>query len=221
MTTQASDATTGQGDYEIAQGDCLLNIASRTGHFWKTVWDHPDNAQLKRVRKDPTVLLPGDKVTIPALREKWEDRATDQRHKFVRKGVPAKLRLRFREDENALQGQSFVVEVGGSTQRGEVSSDGVIEVFVPLDATGGTVTVGEAPHIRKYKLDLGHLDPVETVAGAQARLANLGLDPGPVDGVLGESTREAIQRFQLAQGLEETGELDIATQQKLKAIHGS
>ena len=221
MTAQTIDTQENQDEYQIEQGDCLLSIACRTGHAWQTLWDHSGNAQLRRLRKDPTVLLPGDRLKIPPLREKWEDCAIDKRHTFVRSGVPAKLRLRLFEDDTPLKGQPFTLEVGGKIQRGEIDSRGRIEVFIPLDAAGGTVTVGEPPHIRKYQLDFGHLDPVETVSGAQARLANLGYDPGPVDGLLGENTIEAIRRFQLAHELEETGELDAQTQQTLKSAHGS
>lgn len=82
-------------DYEIASGDCVDSVAFRYGFFPDTLWDHASNAELKKLRKDPNVLYPGDKLFIPDLRIHEVDKATEKRHRFQRKGVPAKLHLRF------------------------------------------------------------------------------------------------------------------------------
>jgi hypothetical protein len=50
---------------------------------------------------------------------------------------------------------------------------------------------------------------------AQSKLATLGLDPGPLDGVAGGVTKTAVQAFQEQSGLPETGVLDPATLEKL------
>lgn len=50
---------------------------------------------------------------------------------------------------------------------------------------------------------------------AQSRLAGAGLDPGPLDGVAGGRTREAIKTYQGQNGLPPSGELDAATLAKL------
>jgi peptidoglycan hydrolase-like protein with peptidoglycan-binding domain len=51
---------------------------------------------------------------------------------------------------------------------------------------------------------------------AQSKLAALGIDPGPLDGVAGNATRTAVQAFQKQSGLPETGVLDPATLEKLE-----
>ena len=86
-------------DYVVRQGDCVSSIAHKKGHFWQTIWDHPNNARLKSERKDPNILMEGDVVHIPDLRPKEVSGATDRRHKFVFKGVPAKLRLQLLQQE--------------------------------------------------------------------------------------------------------------------------
>ncbi len=43
------------------------------------------------------------------------------------------------------------------------------------------------------------------VMAIQKRLADLGYDPGPADGIIGSKTRAAIQAFQTVAGLAETG----------------
>jgi hypothetical protein len=53
------------------------------------------------------------------------------------------------------------------------------------------------------------------IGQAQDRLQAAGFDPGPLDGVLGPRTREALRRYQASQGLPVTGALDEATRQAL------
>ena len=55
----------------------------------------------------------------------------------------------------------------------------------------------------------------DAVLRAQERLENLGLSPGPADGVMGSRTRAAISEFQRRNNLPVTGELDPATQSAL------
>lgn len=57
--------------------------------------------------------------------------------------------------------------------------------------------------------------PVMDVKWAQAALAKLGFDPGPVDGIMGSKTQAAIKAYQAARGLEQDGWLGVATQAKL------
>lgn len=61
----------------------------------------------------------------------------------------------------------------------------------------------------------------EQVKVAQEALKNKGHDPGPIDGVVGPRTREAIKQFQSASGLKETGRLDTETAQKLGVDKGA
>ena len=82
-------------DYEVVSGDCIDSIALRHGLFPETLWNHSSNAELKKSRKDPNVLFPGDKLFIPDIRLKQVDSPTEKKQRFRRKGVPAKLKLRF------------------------------------------------------------------------------------------------------------------------------
>jgi len=82
---------------------------------------------------------------------------------------------------------------------------------------------GEEPAERKpftWTLVIGHLDPVEEISGVQARLHNLGFDPGPIDGIKGSLTGAAVKRFQETFGLAVDGIAGPRTQAKLKEEHG-
>jgi hypothetical protein len=83
--------------YQVQPGDCISSIAFEHGFFWKTLWRHAENSELKSLRKNPNILKEGDEVVIPDLEAKIESRPTEQRHRFRLKGAPAKLRLRIVE----------------------------------------------------------------------------------------------------------------------------
>jgi peptidoglycan hydrolase-like protein with peptidoglycan-binding domain len=49
----------------------------------------------------------------------------------------------------------------------------------------------------------------------QQRLKEFGYDPGPMNGMIGVQTQEALRRFQTETGLPVTGELDWETARRL------
>jgi len=62
----------------------------------------------------------------------------------------------------------------------------------------------------------GTADPYDAnVYQAQQRLAQLGYNPGPLDGFWGKQTETALRKFQLDKGLSVTGELDEPTKTQL------
>ena len=59
------------------------------------------------------------------------------------------------------------------------------------------------------------------VKEAQQALKDKGYDPGPVDGVMGTKTKDAIKSFQSASNLQATGTLDAQTADNLGVHSGS
>jgi hypothetical protein len=53
---------------------------------------------------------------------------------------------------------------------------------------------------------------------AQLRLLYRGFEPGPIDGVMGNVTRNALRRFQKQEGLAVTGNLDATSEARLAGI---
>ena len=80
--------------YTVKQGDHLSSIAKAYGFSdYETIWNDPNNAELKQLREDPNVLFPGDVVYIPDRELRVEAKATEVRHKFVKHGKAIKIRL--------------------------------------------------------------------------------------------------------------------------------
>ena len=208
----------GQGNYQIKPGDCLISIAAEYGFFWETLWNLPENAQLKRVRKDPNVLLSGDLLTVPERRHKDESCAVDARHSFVRRGTPAKLIMHFVEDGEPLAGEEYVLDIDGEIRTGQLDGNGGLREVIKPNARRILLTLGDD---EPFEIALGTLDPVTTISGIQGRLRNLGFAPGAIDGVPGPKTKYAVQLFQESQGLEPTGAIDGALQESLLKAHGS
>jgi hypothetical protein len=61
----------------------------------------------------------------------------------------------------------------------------------------------------------------QEIQKAQEALKNQGHDPGPIDGVMGPQTRQALRAFQNSNGLKQTGMLDSETKQKLNIQNSS
>jgi hypothetical protein len=92
----------GEGEYVVGEHDCLSSIAKQTGRLWETIWNDPANTVLREARKDPNVLLTGDRVTIPPLRQRSEPGQTELRHRFVRVGQPTVFQLRLAHNGEPL-----------------------------------------------------------------------------------------------------------------------
>lgn len=208
-----------QGGYHTAtSNDCLSSIASHYGFFWKTIWFHPRNQELRSLRKNPNVLMENDRVWIPALEMKFESKPTDARHTFVLKGVPTLFRIRFTDSGEPRVNVPYLLTVDGTLFDGSTDDDGRIEISIPPNAQKGTLVLGQGKEAKTYQLDLGALPPVSEPDGAIKRLQSLGYHCG-IDPQAGLA--QALSSFQADQNLPASGELDTATQSKLADVFGS
>lgn len=205
-------------DHRVSQGECLSSIADRYGFFWQTLWNRPENARLQELGRHPNALHPGDVVFIPEKRMASFIRPTGARHTFKKRGIPVKLRMQLMWDGAPRAGEPYKLTVGDVVLEGALNGEGFIETNIPPGAPRGTLVVGEGSRRRTYTLALGHLDPVETVSGVQARLRNLGY-PCEVTGSLDDATRAALRSFQTRAGLAVTGADDDATRSRLREAH--
>jgi hypothetical protein len=243
----AACAPVGEGSCVVGSDDCMVSIALASGHHWSTIWDHPGNRGLKEARRDPNVLLPGDRVTIPPLRERLEQAATGKRHTFRRRGVPAKLRLRFfkepryrlvnagidasdalhasggdpvleRERPEARAHAACVVEISGRTLRTVTDGDGCVELAIQGGESVAVITL-EPGTAREARrtVRIGRLRPIDDPAGVRQRLENLGIACGDDP----RAFAEGVRAFQAMAGLPLGGPVDPPFRAKLLEIHGS
>ena len=130
--------------------------------------------------------------------------------------------LIFNHEKEAKQCRNIPLgrEIDGTIFRGTTYSDGIIEHPILPNAEKGRLIVGESQE-EKHQLNLGHLDPLNEISGVQARLKNLNIYFGEVNGELDNNTVLAIREFQKKHALEETGEIDEEIRNRLEEVHGS
>jgi len=209
------DAPSTDQRYIVEQGDCISSVASAQGLNWQTLWDH--NSELQALRKNPNALLPGDVILIPPVRIRYENCATDQWHQFILKGTTAKFRLILERFGEPLAGKRWFLTVDGQKHSGTTNNEGLLQIALAPEACSGHLVVPDED--LEYELSFGHLDPSDTISGAQARLENLGLYQGAISGEMDDETRDAIISFQTSRSLAGSGELDDATRQELEKCH--
>lgn len=211
--------------YTVVQGDCLSSIAHQFGFAdWRTIYNHGSNAAFRQQRPNPNQIFPGDQIFIPDTEGKTEDAPTDKWTEFKIDNQKTMIRVRMMDGNNKpFAGKQYQLDVNGTLSEGSTKADGMIEQEIPADATEATLTVWfDVDKTRPgviWNLKLGHLDPWDKPSGVQARLKNLGYDPGPVDGIVGPRTTAALKGFQFSQNLPVTGSADTATKNKLKELH--
>ena len=110
------------------------SIAHSAGLFPDTIWDHPQNSDLKTLRQDMNVLFPGDSVYVPDKQQRVETAATDKKHKFRRRGVPTRLRLQLFNVETPRADEAYELTIDGAAHQGTTDAKGVIELWVPPGA---------------------------------------------------------------------------------------
>src|SRR5687767_2674498 len=158
-TAQTSAQPAGSGEYEVQQGECMNSISQAHGFFWKTLWNHPENAELKQARKDPDVLQPGDRVHIPEFTQREESCATEKLHKFRKKGTPAKLRMQILVGDKPRANEKYKLIIDGKEEKGTLDGDGKLEAWIPPGARDGKLLVGDVAD--EYPLNFGHIDPIQ------------------------------------------------------------
>lgn len=206
--------------HQVGPGDCVVSIAYDNGFHPNTLWDHPENAELKALRHDPHVLLEGDAVFVPDKRPRHEPAATGRRHLFRRHGVPKLLKIRLMRGHLPVANLGFTICIDdGAEVPGKTDGDGWLRH--PIAPNAKTARVRLDGSSSDYHLRLGGLDPVDTPPGVVRRLQDLGLYAGPMtDDLEDPSIAEVLKHLQQAHGLAPTGQADAPTQQLLRSLVG-
>lgn len=155
----------------VAQGDCVDSLALQEGTTVARIWDLPANADLKALRTDPNVLLPGDALTIPDnTAEQHLDKETRRRHTFRLLPRTRELRITTLRGGRALEALDYTVEVDDATVPSRLEGATIV-CTISMDAKRAVVRIVDGG---EYDIDLGHLDPLDTPSGEERRLRDLG-----------------------------------------------
>lgn len=210
-----------KGQVHVVQpGDSTTGLAYRGGLFWESVWNHSKNSDLKQKREKPNVLAEGDEIFIQDLEKGSESCATETKHRFRRKGIPEKLNVRLTDHrDKPYADKPYTLEIDGTRTEGTLDGDGWLRVSIPPDAKVALLKVGKHGDLVRRTLQLGHLDPIDLLTGVQARLKNLGLYTGLIDGQESDALKRAAARFRAKNKLPESDEINNEFRDKLKEIH--
>lgn len=202
---------------KVTPGDSIPSIAADTGHFWETLWNLGANAELKAKRKNPNILAPEDEVTVPPIRVKDFSCATDTRHSFIRKGIPAKLKMQLFLLGEPRRNEKYTLVLDDKAINGTTDGDGNLEHYIKPNAKGGKLLLNGGKE--EYPVRIGHLNPIDTTSGVKQRLNNLGYNCGDESDDESAQFKEAVIQFQGDHQLNPTGEVDAATRSKLESLH--
>jgi hypothetical protein len=211
-------------EYTVQQGDCLSSIADDFGFLdYRTIYDDPLNDDFRALRPNPNLIYPGDVLYIPDRDGKDEDRPTNAQHTFVARVSYRFLRLKMLYDDGTpIASKAYKLTTRYEECDGTTGGDGKIEELISNKARSATLEIDGAT----WNLNIGNLNPLENcgdngVSGYQARLKNLGYDPGPIDGIDGPRTQAAVSAFQADNPpLVVDGIFGVHTMAKLKEIYG-
>jgi len=198
----------------VGSNDCITNLAEANGFFWETLWNHPDNQTLKDLRKDPNVLAEFDEVFIPDLTPKDEDGATEAKHRFRKKGVPALVRLCIKIDDEPIANTPCTLVVDGNSTDLTTDGDGFIEMPLPPGAQSGELRIKQPRSTTLFQLMFGRLDPIESEPGVVQRLKSLGFGLSSP-----EELDAAVGAFRKKHGMGEGG-IDDSFRSKLESEFG-
>ncbi len=217
-------------NYTVQQGDYVSSIADQFGFSdYKRIWNHPENADLKRKRQNPNVLLPGDQLFIPDKEATSYSKPTGQSHEFQVTTTPLKLRIKLdRFYSSPISSAPCELRMGGNLVKATSDANGIVEVIIPKSVHDAILTVhykitakGQSlPADVEVPIKIGHLNPESELSGQVARLSNLGYYRGDPDILDDPEFVSAVEEFQSDHGLTVDGDCGPRTQAKLRDVHG-
>ena len=225
---------------EIEAGDCVDSIAYKERVSSDVIWNDDQNKPLRELGRDRNALLHRDstgtvrdKLYVPDPEIVWHPgRHTTLTHVFKRTLPKREFKFQVLMGE-ALKGFKYKVEIDGEEVKAEPDKkDGSwITCQIKPDAKEAVITLyypqGQLlnPVLKKehqYRVDLGHLRPVDTVEGQEDRLRNLGFFAPRPDETLPDGKEptfaEALLHFQASYEIDPADKATV--DDTLKALTG-
>ena len=98
--------------YTVKEGECLVSIAQKNKMSLGKIWQDSNNSELRNKRKTPNLLYLGDKIFIPDFDKKEILCNSDNKHKFVKLGTPARLTININRNSKPLESVAFMLTIG-------------------------------------------------------------------------------------------------------------
>jgi hypothetical protein len=210
--------------HTVSRSDTLFTIARQYGfRSWRGIYEHPNNELLRQRRPDPMVLAPGDAVFVPDKEPSEFNTATGRTHRFRLHAPKCFVSVQLQDEMGAPYGScKYELKLADQTLQGVTSETGLVSHEVGHDVTEAELTLWIDPEdpteVSRWTLEIGALDPIDTVSGVQSRLNNLGYQAGEVTGAMNDATHAALRDYQRSLGHRSpTGELDEQTRRALLA----
>lgn len=193
----------------VEPGEHLSSIAARFGfRSFRTIFEHPDNAELKKKRSNPNVLQPGDAIVIPDIAPKEEPAATGRVNPFVAAGNVVGLNVRVEKIGGVAmadrQTTAAMAERDGTgvaldpPQHGQTDAKGKVAIVISAVTAEGELTLTAKEKLdlsdTRFRMIVGGLNPAmddstgdvpldpktgkPDLSGVRARLTNLGYFAG-------------------------------------------
>lgn len=233
--------------HRVKSGENLTRIAARYGiNGWQKLWEASANRSLRKRRKNPNLLYPGDEVTIPGIDVHEIVRPTDQTHRIVVSAALVEFRVVV-QDHNQLPYANEPYELrtaddsrgtprtGSTDCKGKIAEQVLastprVEVYLPGPKLRWVFELNTLLPIPDEESLLDPSDPATpelAIKAMQARLLALGFPCGAVDGRVGPRTRAALALWQEDHNSTRTGpqtaaaetDIDHATLVLLATMH--
>ena len=224
----------------VAKGDNLTRIAQQYGiQGWKKLWDAPDNERLRKKRKSPHVLYPGDEVVIPGIEIHEIIRNTDQTHRIILTESLVEFRVVL-QDHNQLpfadEAYELRVDSNAEPRTGTTDASGKLLEQLPASARRVEVRLAQVDFSWNFALSAFRDRPQEDAAvqqgdkgavqeavmATQMRLNALGFPCGEADGRMGPKTREAlalVEQQEQPSDDQAAGEVALAALDRLEPMY--
>lgn len=209
--------------YTVRPGDYLSKIAHAHGFSdWRVIYDHPENEAFRRLRPDPNLIMPGDRVFIPEHDPHAMPAQTCQHARFRTQHPDDYLELVLKDDQGeALRHTPYQLTVGGQVRPGVTDGQGKLRQQIPAGAASAVLSIlGCRLDLRIGELLSMNDAPDEGLLGVKQRLCNLAYHPGPADDVLDDATRDAIRRFEREHELPALSDISGMLKQRLRTVYG-
>src|SRR5436190_11709394 len=124
----------GMKPYVVKQGDYLLKVAHTLGFDAEKVWSDGKNGDLKKLRKDHSMLKPGDILYVPDEPKKKLSVNAKQSNTYVARVPSIKVCVVVAEDDDPIENEKYVVEgLGDDTERvtddkGQISFEAPVHI---------------------------------------------------------------------------------------------